>query len=103
MKLTKEQISEIIFQKDKPIKELAMNFKVSPMAIYYHIHPELRERSRVYRRTWYKNLSLEKKKQLLNKWREYQRTYHQTRYTNDPEVKRKQLSYSKKVAKEDTR
>jgi len=98
MKLTKSEIEEIIFlkNKDTPTKEICEKFKVWKGTIYWHTNPLYRERLRKYQRKKYSELTIDQKKKLQEKKRPYQRIYHKNRYNTDEVFKEKQKNYSKK-------
>lgn len=97
-KLTQQQIEEIIFMKNKqvPTIEITKQFNIGKGTIYWHTSQEYRQRIREYQRRWYHNLTPEKKKEYLNRRRDYQRVYHKGRYTNDPIFRKKQIDSVKR-------
>lgn len=97
MKLSQEQIDEIIELKEKGISTifLAEKFEVTPRTIYWNLNPiEHRKKMREYQKKWYNRLSKKQKKKMFARKREYQRKYHRERYASDPEFRKIQLERS---------
>ena len=91
MKLTKEQIKEIV-ESNLPIKELANQFNVSENCILYHKNPELRTKviERAKKADKLRTLNGTNWRQRNpERVREYMRNYIKNRYNNDPEFKAK--------------
>jgi len=101
MKLTTEQITEIIFMKNSkiPTKEIIGKFQIAKGTIYWHTNPLYRERLRKYQREWYSKLTKEQKTKIFESKKDYQRIYHKERYERDDEFRKKQQESSKRSNK----
>lgn len=101
--LTEQQQIEIK-NSNKTIAELKRIYKVTQNTIKYHQSDEFKSYLRKYQRERYSKLSKEKRRELLEKNREYQKQYHKNRYANDPEFRKKQIEnasqYQKRKIKE---
>ncbi len=100
-KLTKQQIEEIIYMKNKevPTKEIMEKFKINKNTIYWHTNEDFKIRMREYQRSRYNKMTKKQKRKYFNKKKDYQRDYHKRRYDSDEEFRKKQIESSKEWQK----
>lgn len=97
MKLTKSQIEEIIYMKDKvPTMEILKKFSIQRNTFNWHTNPEFRQRIREYQNKRYNMIPLEKRREIFKQKRDYQRVYHRERFQRDEQFKKKQLESNRK-------
>lgn len=101
MKLTSDQINDIIFQRKegKTIYQIAEEFKVSGATISYHTDNKQKERMSKNAINWYKKQTQKKKKEINKKRYPYIKNYVKSHYQNDPIYRKKFIEYVKKYNK----
>ena len=96
-KLTPEQIEEIIklYSEGMGMIELAAKFGVSQPTISYHVNPKVREKTK--RRTIedFKKLSLEERRVIYARRKEYLKNWLKKKYNSDPEWREKMKTKSR--------
>ena len=95
MKLTKNQIEELISLKNEGISviELSKKLNVAESTIYYHISSKQKENSIKRALKHYHNLSNEEKRKRRKKHYQYNKAYIKNKYHNDPEFRRRFINY----------
>ena len=97
MKLTKEQIIEMneLKSKGKTFLEIAKVFNVSISCVQYHTDLKFKELAKNNSKEVYRNLPIEKRKELAKKHLGYQRVYQSKRYHSDELFRKKMIEANK--------
>lgn len=97
MKLTKEQIDKIKELKNKGItyKKIAEELNVSVQTINYHLNAKTRDYLISKSKEFYKNLPLEKRRELAKKHIPYQRVYQKNKYHTNELFRNKMIEANK--------
>ena len=104
-RLMREEITELKELRKQGMTqiELAKKYNTSLGTIGYHTNESVRLKRINYSKSYYRNLPIERKKELNKKKKEYLKNYSKNRYHADKEYRDKILNYQKNRRKDEHR